>query len=179
MKQRSLQETSKRLANLSYLVGAVLSILFICCGNIIAQTSEPNSEHAAYVKNAPPQQAVVAPVLKEYRNVKIGEPAETLRELWGKPKMEYPDGLLYEPSDSETIQIAIGPDKKITAISITFADGKGAPSFADVFGTAAVPERRENGSVYKLVRYPDAGYWVAYYAGPPDKADVTLTMQKL
>ena len=109
----------------------------------------------------------------------IGVAVDTLRDTWGKPANEYSDGLFYELSDSETVQIVIGPEKKITAIAITFIKGKGAPSFADVFGEGVTPEKRENGSVYRMVRYPDAGYWVAYYAGPAENADVSLTMQKL
>ncbi|HEX6125503.1 MAG TPA: hypothetical protein VFZ23_09055 [Pyrinomonadaceae bacterium] len=120
-----------------------------------------------------------APFLKEYRKLTIGAPADTLRELWGKPTVEDSDGFVYKMSDSETIQIMIGPEKNISAIAVTFDNGKGAPSFADVFGEAVLPEKRENGSVYKMVRYPDAGYWVAYYMGPPENATVSVTMQKL
>lgn len=179
MKQRILCGNSGRLSRVLYLFGAAFSILYISSANIYAQTSEVNTAQASYIKTASPSQTERSPILKEYRKLTIGASAETLRDLWGKPKMEYSDGFLYEMSDSESIQIVIGSEKNIRAISITFVDGKGAPSFAEVFGEAALPEKRENGSVYKLVRYPDAGYWVAYYAGPSENADVTLTMQKL
>jgi hypothetical protein len=180
MKQRSLFGNAGRLSRALYLFTALVSVPYIFSAHGYAQTPGGNTEQASYIKKvSPAQTAPPAPLLKEYRKITIGASAEALREQWGKPKMEFSDGFLYEMSDSETIQISIGPEKNIRAMSITFVDGKGAPSFADVFGEAEVPEKRENGSIYKLVRYPAAGYWVAYYAGPPGNADVTLTMQKL
>ena len=180
MKQRILYGDPRRTLPALYLVFAVFSILYISSADIHAQTPEANTAQASYVKKASPTQATAsAPLLKEYRKVSIGMTVDTLRDAWGKPANEYSDALFYEMSDSETVQIALGPEKKVTAIAITFIKGKGAPSFADVFGEGVTPEKRENGSVYRMLRYPHAGYWVAYYAGPTEDADVSLTMQKL
>jgi hypothetical protein len=180
MKQRTLCGDSGRPSPAIYLLVAVFSILYISSADIYAQTPKGNTEQASNIKKTTPsQEAPAAPLFKEYRKVSIGMAADTLRDAWGKPANEYSDGLFYEMSDSETIQIVIGPEKKVTAIAVTFIKGKGAPPFADVFGEGVTPEKRENGSVYRLVRYPDAGYWVAYYAGPGEKADVSVTMQKL
>jgi hypothetical protein len=38
---------------------------------------------------------------------------------------------------------------------------------------------KPNGSMYQLVRYPDAGYWVSYNRTAGDKPIVTITMQKM
>lgn len=180
MKRRILCGNSKRRLPVLYLFIAVFSIVSTSSAEISGQTPAANTDQASYIKKTSPSQAAVpAPFLKEYRKVSIGMTADTLRDAWGKPANEYSDGLFYEMSDSETIQIVLGPEKKITAIAITFIEGKGAPSFAQVFGDGVTPEKRENGSVYRMVRYPDAGYWVAYYVGPTEKADVSLTMQKL
>lgn len=180
MKQRILCGDSGRPSPALYLFVAVFSILYISSADIHAQTPKANTERASYLKKKSPSQAAVsAPFLKEYRKITIGVAADALRDAWGKPKMEYSDGFVYELSDSETVQINIGPERNITVISITFIQGKGAPTFADVFGEGVTPDKSENGSVYKLVRYPNAGYWVAYYAGPTENADVSLTMQKL
>lgn len=163
-----------------YIIAAVFSTLCFLSDGINAQTPNGNTERASYVKKESfSKTATQAPYLKEYRKIAIGTPADTLGEVWGKPQMEYPDGFIYELSDSETVQIVISPEKKIATISVTFVEGRGAPAFAEVFGGAITPEKRENGSVYKLVRYPDAGYWVAYSMGPGEKANVSLTMQKL
>lgn len=161
-------------------IATVFSALCFLSTGITAQTPSGNTERASYVKKENTSKVAAQTLyLKEYRKITIGVPADTLREVWGKPKMEYPDGFIYEMSDSETVQIVISPEKIIIAISVTFAEGKGAPAFVDVFGESITPEERENGSVYKMVRYPDAGYWVAYSVGPGENANVSLTLRKL
>lgn len=179
MKRRVLRINSGRLPDF-YLFTAAFSILCFFPAAIDAQIPAGDTERASYINKENSSQSVApAPFLKEYRNMTIGAEANKLRENWGKPKMEYSDGFLYELSDSETVQIVISLEKEITTIAVTFIDGKDAPAFADVFGDGIMPEKRENGSVYKMVRYPDAGYWVAYSAGPGENASVSVTMQKL
>jgi hypothetical protein len=179
MKQQIVCGVSGRISSVLYLLAVFFSALYISSVNIQAQTPEANTEQASYVKTKRSLQTPEStPFLKEYRKVTIGMSVDTLRDAWGKPAMEYSDGFLYEMSDSETVQIVIGPEKTITAIAITFTKGKGAPSFADVFGEGLTPEKRPNGSVYRMTRYQDAGYWVSYYAGPDDDANVSVTMQK-
>ena len=180
MKQRILCGNSGQWGPGIYLLVAVFSILCVSSAKTYAQTPDRNTHRASYIKKEiSSQTAGPGPFLKEYRKITIGMPADTLRDVWGKPTMEYSDGFLYEMSESETIQIAIGPEKNVTTIAVTFEEGKGAPAFAEILGEGVVPEKREDGSVYKLVRYPDAGYWVAYYAGPTENANVSVTMQKL
>jgi hypothetical protein len=40
-------------------------------------------------------------------------------------------------------------------------------------------QARDDGSMYELKRYPDAGYWVSYNRTAGDKPIVTITMQKM
>lgn len=119
------------------------------------------------------------PAMTAFRQVSIGLAADKVKDLWGKAKVEDKDGFLFELSDSETAQVRIGPDQKVTAIAITFANSKGAPTLTEVFGEGAAPDSSQNGTVYKMVRYPDAGFWVSYFAGSGDNAITTLTIQKL
>jgi|GEM_PF-2774450 len=145
-----------------------------------AQTANNNSQTSALTVVSENKANSVArtPALKEFRKVVIGMPADAVREAWGKPKIEDAQGFLYEPSDSETVQIALDREKKVAAIAAMFAGGKGAPSIADVFGPGVQPQKQENGSVYHMVRYPEAGYWVSYSAGAGENATVILTIQK-
>jgi hypothetical protein len=53
----------------------------------------------------------------------------------------------------------------------------GIPTCKDVLGSEA--EKKDDGSVYKLVRYPKAGYWVSYSRTAGNDATVTITMQKI
>jgi hypothetical protein len=40
-------------------------------------------------------------------------------------------------------------------------------------------EARPDGSLYKLVRYPKAGYWVSYSRTAGNSPIVSVTMQKM
>lgn len=129
-------------------------------------------------KQATTNQAATAP-MKEFRKVGIGMSADDVESAWGEPKVKDDSGFLYNLSDSETAQIEVGPEKKVTAIAIMFKNGKGAPSLAEVFGAGATADREQNGTVYKMVRYPDAGYWLSYYAGSGENAVTTITIRRL
>jgi len=179
MKQQIESCVGGRLSWSPFLLFLVFAVPFINTASIYGQESAVNSGLPPYTeKKNDLQTPESGPFLKEYRKVTIGMPGEVLREIWGKPVMEDSDGFLYKISESETVQVVVGPEKKITAISVTFLKGEGAPAFTDVFGQNAVPVKSENGSVYRMVRYKDAGYWVAYSAGPADDASVSVTMQK-
>jgi len=80
-------------------------------------------------------------------------------------------------SDYETVQIFY-EGNAVTAISIDFAgDLKNAPSSREVLGEE-VPAKPDGG-VYKLVRYPKAGYWVSYSRTGGSNPIVSITIQKI
>jgi len=130
-------------------------------------------------KSAIPK-AVMMPVLQSYREVKIGATADEVRDKLGKGKIDDKDGFFYEIDDDEMAQIRLDADKKVRLISITYAsDNKNTPQFEDVFGTDVKAEPGADGMIYKLVNYPEAGYWIAYSRTAGDKPTVTVTMQKM
>lgn len=51
------------------------------------------------------------------------------------------------------------------------------PSAKDVLGTDA--DARADGSLYKMLRYPKAGYWVSYNRTAGAEPTTTITMQKI
>lgn len=116
---------------------------------------------------------------KVFRNVALGMSPDDVESLLGDPKIKDERGFLYNLSDSETAQIEIGPEKKVTAVAFMFANGKGAPSLAEVFGAGVTADPQPNGTIYKMVRYEDAGFWISYYAGSGGNAVTTVTIRKL
>jgi hypothetical protein len=67
---------------------------------------------------------------------------------------------------------------QVTAISVDFMNGaKEIISPQQVFG--AEIEAKADGSKYRLVRYPKAGYWVSYSRTAGDTPIITVTIQKL
>lgn len=151
-----------------------------------AQTGDQNSSVIATTQKDPQTSAAklkpaFLPVLKHYKEVKIGSTADEVRDKLGKAKIDDKDGFYYRFNDSEFAQIRLDKNNMVRLISITYSgDNKNTPSYADVFGAdAAVAAAKPDGSVYKLVRYPQAGYWVAYSRTSGNDPSVTVTMQKI
>jgi hypothetical protein len=119
------------------------------------------------------------PFIKGYNQIAIGEAADQVEDTLGNPKFRDADGYLYDLSDSETLQIRFSDGDLVTTIAAIFTDASKAPTFAEVFGSETVPIPRADGTIYMMVRYPDAGFWVSYFRGGGDKATVALTIQKL
>lgn len=121
---------------------------------------------------------ILQPVLTNYKAVKIGTTDEEVRDKLGKAEIDDKDGFYYKISDNEIVQIRIDKNKKVRLLAVTYS-GENAPKYTDVFGAEAKVETKPDGSIYKLVRYPKAGYWVAYSRTSGEKPTVTVTMQKM
>jgi len=156
--------------------------LFLLIGLIVpafGQTAENTQAATIQVTEKKTEATVLMPVLTDYKGIKIGATAEEVREKLGKAKIDDKDGFFYD-SDDELVQIRVDADKKVRFIAITYLDeNKNAPKFADVFGAEIPVAEKPDGSIYNLVRYPEAGYWVAYSRTAGEKPSVTVTMQKL
>ena len=132
----------------------------------------------AFGQTGEEQTVTLAPVMTEYKSIKIGTTANEVRDKLGKAEIDDKDGFYYRFSDKEFVQIRLDKDNKVRVISVTYS-GEKAPMLTDVFGAGTKPEAKPDGSIYKLVRYPTAGYWVAYSRTAGEKPTVTITIQKL
>ena len=127
--------------------------------------------------NSSAKAPATVPVYKDYRGVSIGMTADEVRsKLDGVKKGNGQDFLLL--SENESAQIYYDDKNKVTAISIDFiGDASKAPTPETVLGAGI--EARPDGSMYKLNRYPEAGYWVSYNRTAGEKPIVTITIQKM
>ena len=117
-----------------------------------------------------------APVFTDYRGVKIGMNADEVRDkLDGIQKGEKQDFLVF--SEREHAQIYYDDKGNVTAISIDYFDATKAPAPDAVLGAGI--QAKDDGSMYQLTRYPDAGYWVSYNRTAGDKPIITITVQKI
>ena len=161
----------------------VVVLLFWLVTAAFGQTTEtkPNEMTAqTEMQKSVTPKAVMMPVLQNYKDIKIGATADDVRDKLGKAEIDDKDGFYYEIDDDEMAQIRLDKDKKVRLISITYtSDNKNTPKFEDIFGTSVKAEPGADGMIYKLVRYPEAGYWVAYSRTAGDKPTVTVTMQKM
>lgn len=164
-------------------VVAVLTVALVVAG--YAQTEVQTAANTATAQKDPngtvaKRSPVVLPVLTNYKDVKIGSTADEVREKLGKAKIDDKDGFFYRFNDGEFAQIRLDKNNKVRLLSITYSGDNNIPAYTDVFGVDnQMAAAKPDGSVYKLVRYPEAGYWVAYSRTAGNDPSVTVTMQKI
>ena len=124
-------------------------------------------------------QTTDVPAMQDYKGVKIGMTADEVRDKLGKAKTEDKDGFFYVFSDKETAQVLLDDDHKVNVISVTYPGNyHNPPTCEDVFGKGVEPETRPSGSLYKMIRFPKEGYWVAYSRLAGDDPAVSITINK-
>lgn len=174
-----LKKTNRKKTKAASVFGACLTAVFLFGSAVFAQNANtPTSATPPAVEKS--AAAIAQPVLTNYKEIKVGSTADEVRAKFGKAEIDDKDGFFYRFSDDEFAQIRLDGDGKVRLLAVTYAgENKNAPRFADVFGADAKPETKPDGSVYQLVRYPEAGYWVAYSRTAGDKPAITVTMQKM
>ena len=121
-----------------------------------------------------------SPFWKGYKDITIGMTMDEVKAKLGAPKSLEGDNAFYAFSETETCDILFDANQKVRAISVYFSEEHtGAPKFEDIFGKKVTPQMNPDGSVFKIVRYYDAGFWVSYSRLAGEKALVTVTIQKL
>jgi len=122
--------------------------------------------------------ATQQPLYSAYKGVRIGMTADEARAKLGQPALKADDQDYYVFSDKETAQIAYDSAHKVTGISVDYMGGAGAPDYRSVVG--ADINVKPDGSVYKLVRYEQLGFWVSYNRTANDAVVVvTITIEKI
>lgn len=118
------------------------------------------------------------PLFYEYRGVQIGMTAEEVRKKLGDPTDKGDEQDFFLLNDTESAQVFYNQAHKVMAISANFLNGaQDVPTPKALFG--ADLEAKPDGSVYKMVRYPKAGYWLAYSKSAGDAPLITVTIQKI
>lgn len=165
-----LTKTNKYNLNTRFLLCFALILPIILC--LFAISANAQKADFAKTKNVPNWQS--------YKGVAIGM---TLPEVVGKlgsPASETAEGYFYMYTQNETAQVLFDINKKVRTISVIYtSEFTNPPKFADVFGKTAVDESKPDGSVFKMVRYEEAGYWVSYNRMSGEKAMVIVVIQKL
>lgn len=153
--------------------GALLA-LSIC---LFASLYAALSTQRTYAQTAGTADKTEKPLYHDYKGIELGMTQEEVRKKLGAPKEKDDLQDFYLFSDKETAQIFYQA-KKVFAVSVTYMGAKtGAPEAKAVLGTDIEP--LAGGRMYKMVRYPEAGYWVSYSRISGDEPLVTVTMQKL
>jgi len=119
------------------------------------------------------------PLFSDFRGVRIGMPTDEARKKLGSPKEKGDEQDFYLFNDNQAVQVYYDKaTKKVTAISIDFMNGANQiPAAKEIIGSEI--DSKADGSGYKLVRYPKAGYWVSYSRTSGKEPTITITMQKI
>jgi hypothetical protein len=161
-------------------IGSAAFLIFVFGLAVFAQANE-NSQNGSPTKSPESEtKRVPRPVFTNYKGLSIGSSRDEVKEKLGKPKIEDDDGFYFLLSRDEQVQVRLDENKKVSVIAITYSgNSENAPKYEDVFGTDIPLVTRPDGSSYNLIRYPEAGMWVAYSKTVGDEPTVTVTMQKL
>jgi len=164
----------------SSMVYSVLAIAIVFAFGIVAFGQDTTT--ATVVAPQPkPSPAVIEPAVKELRGISLGMTVDEVRSKLGKPLSQDDSGLYYSFSNTESAQIGLNSDGKVRTIATIYSGGdQNAPKFEDVFGPSVQVAASDNGRLYKMVRYPSAGFWIAYSKIGTDKNELTtVTMKKI
>lgn len=118
------------------------------------------------------------PLYREYRGIQIGMAVDEVRKKLGNPADKSDEQDFFTLGDTESAQIFYDKTKKVMAISANFLQGaQDVPTPKALFGADLTA--KPDGSVYRMTRYPKAGYWLAYSKTSGDSPLITVTLQKI
>lgn len=176
-------QTINNSFNKSFIFKCLIALFLLFCFAVAAAQAQTTTDapQTASLQTKPEQvKPAPAPLLRDYKGIIIGMTEDEVKDKLGKPKLSDNTGFFYIFSDEEQAQISFDAEKKVSMIAVFYApDNENIPKYADVFGQESVAPTKDDGSIYNLVNYPQAGYWVAYSRLAGDKALVTVTMQKV
>ena len=151
---------------LAFIVVAT-SLLLLASGSAPAQR-----------KNATAADEEQSAMFKEYRGVQLGMTADEVRKKLGSPKDKGDEQDFFVFSDNESAQIVYDAAHKVITISADFlSTDASVPTAKQVLGSDL--EAKPDGSVYKMVRFPKAGYWLSYNRTAGASPMTSITLQKI
>jgi hypothetical protein len=130
-----------------------------------------------HAQNAVNDKKADKPLYSAYKGVHLDMEASEVRKKLGNPtdKSDVQDFFVFSETESAQVFYTKG---KVMALSVNYVgDKSGAPLPKIVLGTDI--EAKPDGAMHKIVRYPDAGYWVSYNRTGGGDPMTTVTMQKI
>ena len=141
---------------------------------VVGQSRKPSTTRTTSLTDVAPTQQ---PLMTEYKGVRIGMTADEAHAKLGKG-MKVDNYEFYVLSDRETAQLLFDASNNVVGISVDFLGGVGAPDYRAVVGPDI--NVKPDGSMYKMVRYDNLGFWVSYNrTANGTVAMVSITIQKM
>ncbi len=146
------------------------AVLLIAFGSASAQTARRGAVQ--------PSGDEESALFQDYRGVQLGMTAAEVRKKLGDPKDKGDEQDFFVFNESETAQIVYDKTQKVITISADLLTaGDKVPTAKQVFGGDV--EAKADGSMYKMIRFPKAGYWLSYNRTGGNSPLITVTLQKI
>jgi outer membrane protein assembly factor BamE (lipoprotein component of BamABCDE complex) len=116
------------------------------------------------------------PIFNEYKGVRLGMTADECRQKLGTPQDKGDTQDFYAFSEKETAQVNYNAQHQVMSIAVIYIGADKAPASKAIIGADLTA--KADGSMYRLVRYPKAGYWVSYSRTAGDSPLITVMMQR-
>jgi hypothetical protein len=119
------------------------------------------------------------PLFSEYKGVRIGMMTDEARKKLGSPQDKSDEQDFYVFNEQESAQVFYDKTHKTYAISVNYlgTNNTGTPTAKAIFGSEI--ETKPDGSMFKMVRYPKAGYWVSYSRTSGSDPIISITIQRI
>ena len=158
----------------------VMALSLVLCASTRAQagplTSNTNTQSKQ--ENVTGTDLATEPAFKDYKGIRIGMNAGEVAKKLGAPAVEDKTEEVFLISDFEMVQVSYDKAGGVNAISITYsAKHPNPPTALAVLGEDVAADA--DGRIYKLIRYPELGYWVAYSRTAGEAPVVSVTMNKM
>jgi hypothetical protein len=151
-----------------------VAVLFTAIAFLVPGRQSASARKMAPAADPTPEKSLFS----EYRGVKIGMAATEVRSKLGKARDETDAQDQYIFSDNESALVYYDASKNVNAIMITFqGDVSKAPVAKDVFGEDVAPNPQ--GMIFRMEKYPKAGYWISYTRTTGTDAMVNIALQKM
>jgi hypothetical protein len=163
--------TLKASANLP-----IFTLLLVAAGALLVFSSANGQAQRKAAAHASADDE--SPLFHDYRGVQLGMTSDEVRKLLGEPKDKSDEQDFFIFNETETAQIVYDKVHKVITISADFmTPNRSVLTAKQVFGADIEP--KSDGSVYKMVRYPKAGYWLSYNRTSGTSPLTTVTLQKI
>ncbi|MET0647296.1 MAG: hypothetical protein ABW208_11790 [Pyrinomonadaceae bacterium] len=130
---------------------------------------------------APPQPEANTPAEEplygEFKGLKLGASQDETRKLLGNPQEKGKVQDFFVFSERERARVYYDDKGAASAIIVIYiGTAADAPTARAILGSDIEP--KQDGSLYKMVKYPKAGYWVAYSRTAGEQPLTIITMQR-
>jgi hypothetical protein len=157
-------------------------LLTLGAASVFAQTAEPSTPVASNIGQTAAQPALKeGPAISDLEGISIGMTDDQVKEKLGKPESGDNSGMYFSMSNGQSMQLALDSEGKVRMIAVVYMGSKAKPPEpTEVFGKDGNIEPSADGKIYKMVRYPTAGYWIAYSRLNLENGPMTtVTIQKM